>query len=642
MSLTIHAPELDGALAWLNTDRPLSMRELRGNVVVLDFWTYCCINCIHVLPILRALEERHASDPLVVIGVHSGKFDAERDPSRIREAIARYDIAHPVAVDDDMTLWSRFGVRSWPTLVVVRPDGTLAAVAPGEPDLDVLEAFVQREFDLARKKGTLAAHPPRVARAPAANAGPLRYPGKVTRLPDGRLLISDSGHHRLLLCSSSGHVHATIGSGKRGLRDGSFHDAAFDDPQGAAFHEGALYVADARNHAIRRVDLDRRTVTTVAGTGELGRALPEGRALARATALRSPWDLVAHQDCLFVAMAGTHQIWRYFPESAEIEVFAGSGVEALVDGERSQSAWAQPSGLSVRGQTLYVADSETSAVRAVDLETGHVRTLVGQGLFDFGHEDGPAKDARLQHALGVAATAEGILVADTYNGAIRLVTDTGESLAGEVRTVLTGLHEPGAIVATCDGTWIIADTNAHRVVRVVGGNVEQIELQGAPAPETGALDPSEPRRARQKVSAEGWFTAILELPPGLGLGPGEGAIALRLCAQPGLELSSGSPIRIALEVSRRSDLLLLPCTVQLLHASGGATQEILIPVKVEQPGALAVEAEIVAALRYVTCDARDHAACYPGHMNIRIPVRLLAHGGTGRIEFRVPLPDLSV
>ncbi|UQA61476.1 thioredoxin-like domain-containing protein [Polyangium aurulentum] len=641
MSLTIHAPDLDGALAWLNTDRPLSMRELRGNVVILDFWTYCCINCMHVLPILRAIEERHASDPLVVIGVHSGKFDAERDPARIREAIDRYDIAHPVAVDDDMTLWSRFGVRSWPTLVVVRPDGTIAAVAPGEPDLDVLEAFVQRELDLARKKGSLAAHPPRIARTAAADAGPLRYPGKITRLPDGRLLISDSGHHRLLLCNANGDVHAAIGSGKRGLRDGAFHEAAFDDPQGAAFYNGALYVADARNHAIRRVDLDRRTVLTVAGTGELGRSLPEGRALARTTALRSPWDLVAHEDSLFVAMAGTHQIWRFFPDSGEIEVFAGSGVEALVDGERTQSAWAQPSGLALRGQTLYVADSETSAVRALDLQSGAVRTLVGQGLFDFGHKDGPAREARLQHALGVAATADGILVADTYNGAIRHVTDPGGSLEGEVRTLLTGLHEPGAIVATCDGTWLIADTNAHRVVRVVAGHVDPIELQGAPTPDTGSLDPSAPR-ARRDVSAEGWFTAILELPPGLGLGPGDGLVALRLHAQPGLELSGGSPVRIALEVSRRSDLLLLPSTVHVLQASGGATQEVLIPVTVKQPPTPTVEAEIVAALRYVACDVRDHTACYPGHMDIRIPVRLLAQGGTGRIEFRVPLPELSV
>lgn len=642
MSLTIHAPELDGALAWLNTDRPLSMRELRGNLVILDFWTYCCINCMHVLPILRALEERHAADPLVVIGVHSGKFDAERDPTRIREAIERYEIAHPVAVDDEMTLWSRFGVRSWPTLVVVRPDGTIAAVAPGEPDLEVLEAFVERELDLARKKGTLAAHPPRIERAHAESAGPLRYPGKVTGLPDGRLLISDSGHHRLLLCSSSGQVLAAIGSGKRGLRDGSFHEAAFDDPQGAAFHDGALYVADARNHAIRRVDLERRRVTTVAGTGELGRELPQGRALARTTALRSPWDLVAHENSLFVAMAGTHQIWRYFPASAEIEVYAGSGVEALVDGERTQSAWAQPSGLALRGQTLYVADSETSAVRAIDLQTGSVRTLVGQGLFDFGHQDGHAAKARLQHALGVAATADGVLVADTYNGAIRLVTDPGGSLQGEVRTVLSGLHEPGAIVVTSDGSWIIADTNAHRVVRVVGGHLEILDLQGAPPPASGTLDPAEPRRARPQVSAEGWFTAILELPPGLGLAPGEASIALRLAAQPGLELSSGSPVRLTLEVSRRSDLLLLPSTTQVLHASGGAAQEVLIPVTVTELPTSTVEAEIVATLRYVTCDARDHAACYPGHMNIRIPVRLLAHGGTARIEFRVPLPDLSV
>ncbi|MFT3770772.1 MAG: thioredoxin-like domain-containing protein [Minicystis sp.] len=321
MSRIVTAPEIDGGLAWFNVARPLAMRELRGHVVVLDFWTYCCVNCMHVLPVLRAVEEKYANEPLVVIGVHSGKFSAEHDPARIRDAIGRYDVRHPVVVDRAMTIWARYGIRSWPTLVVVRPDGTIAAVAPGEPKLPVLDAFIAREIDLARKAGTLAPGPlvlPAPLPAGAAwlgegtaskpqASGPLSFPGKVAVLPGGRLAVSDSGHHRVLVTSADGEVELVIGSGMRGLADGAVADAAFDDPQGTCWHEGALYVADTRNHAIRKVDLERGIVTTVAGTGGLGSAVFTGRVPARSTALRSPWDLASVGDAIYVAMAGSHQ-----------------------------------------------------------------------------------------------------------------------------------------------------------------------------------------------------------------------------------------------------------------------------------------------------------------------------------------------
>src|SRR5580692_11432405 len=352
------------------------MRELRGHVVVLDFWTYCCVNCLHVQPVLRAVEERHEREPVVVIGVHSGKFSAEQDPAHIREAIGRYDVRHPVVVDDSMAIWGRYAVRSWPTIVVVRPDGTIAAVAPGEPKLEVLDAFIVRELDLAKKSGTLA--PSRLAFPTTLRPGaerpeqPLSYPGKVSVLPDGRLAVSDSGHHRVLVTSPTSEVELTIGSGLRGLVDGPAAEAAFDDPQGTCFHDGALYIADTRNHAIRRVDLDTGFVSTVAGTGELGAAPLAGRTRGRSAPLRSPWDLASTGDAIYVAMAGSHQIFRLHPEDGDIELYAGTGVEALIDGRVETSAWAQPSGLSARDGTLYVADSETSAVRAVDLRAGIV------------------------------------------------------------------------------------------------------------------------------------------------------------------------------------------------------------------------------------------------------------------------------
>ena len=127
----IHAPELNGAIDWLNVPKPLTLKELRGKVVLLDFWTYGCINCMHVIPELRRLEEKYR-DALVVIGVHSAKFTNERASENIRRILVRYDIDHPVANDAEFRIWREYGARAWPTLVLIDPEGYVVATASGE------------------------------------------------------------------------------------------------------------------------------------------------------------------------------------------------------------------------------------------------------------------------------------------------------------------------------------------------------------------------------------------------------------------------------------------------------------------------------------------------------------------------------
>jgi thiol-disulfide isomerase/thioredoxin len=632
------APEIDGGLAWLNVDRPVTLASLRGAVVILDFWTYCCINCVHVLATLRALEERRKNDPVVVIGVHSGKFSTEQDPARIHEAIGRYDVRHPVVVDENMAIWGRYGVRSWPTLVIVRPNGTIAAIAPGEPDLAMLDGLIDKELASAQQSGGVRAPAPTLLERAPLSQGALHYPGKAIALPDGRIALSDSGHHRILVCAPDGEVLASFGSGLRGLRDGEALDAAFNDPQGLCFRDGVLFVADAGNHAIRRVDLAARLVSTVAGTGDLGTSAPQGRAIAKRTALRSPWDLATVGDVVFVAMAGSHQIFRFFPGDGTIELYAGTGVEALLDGPVARSAWAQPSGLSERDGTLYVADSETSAVRAVDLATGTVTTLVGEGLFDFGDDEGLAEGAMLQHALGVAAVPEGVLIADTYNDKIKLLT-LGPA-GHELKTVLSGLREPGSIAVAPDGAWIIADTNRHRVARVEAGALRPIPIRGAPTPRFGSILPERAQTA-PSWPVEGWFATLLELPLDAGIAPGERIISLVLDAARGTELAAGAPIAVSLEVSRRSDLLSVTTERIVIDANGGPRQRVNVPVRVTALPATVIEAEIVASIGYLLCDARDHTSCTPGRLQARIPVRLLAEGGEARIELCLPLPTIA-
>src|SRR5918992_184204 len=101
--------------AWPMLGGLLALKDLKGKVVLLDFWTLCCINCIHIQPDLRKLEKKYA-DQLVVIGVHSPKFDNEKDTPSIRKAILRYEILHPVVNDADHKIWNRYGIEAWPTM----------------------------------------------------------------------------------------------------------------------------------------------------------------------------------------------------------------------------------------------------------------------------------------------------------------------------------------------------------------------------------------------------------------------------------------------------------------------------------------------------------------------------------------------
>jgi thiol-disulfide isomerase/thioredoxin len=624
----IHAPDLT-ATAWLNAARPLSIRDLRGQVVVLDFWTYCCINCMHVLPILRDLEDRHASDPLVVIGVHSAKFDAEKDEQHILAAMRRYGVTHPVAVDSDMRIWSAYAVRSWPTLVVIRPDGTLAAVAPGEPDPAVLEAFVQKQLDEGRANGTLAREPFHATRRAAEPQLALSYPGKVA-VGNERIFVADSGHHRILVLDADGVVRETIGSGLRGFREGAFASCALDDPQGLAVQGDALFVADARAHVVARADLEKKTLSRIAGTGELGRAPVLQRAPALETALRSPWDVAVRGGELFVALAGSHQVARV--EGGFIEPVAGNGREAQIDGEGLEASLAQPSGLSLQGDVLYVADSESSGVRAIHLKTGKIYSLCGgPGLFDFGDRTGKIEPGMLQHPLAVAATrSSGLLVADTYNDKLKRFSPDGLRLepfhAGD-------LEQPGGLAVLPDGQVLVADTNHHRLMLVSadGALARELPVIGAPEPQRGVAARAE---TPQRASGAGWFTALLEAPPGIGLAPGEGKLALEIAAPEGFELTAGAPWSVALEVSRRSDLLHVAPEVARGESQGGQRQVLELRARAAHDGD--VDSELIVTVRTVACDARDHAACWPVQNSFRVPLPLLA-GGQREVRFTLPL-----
>ncbi|WP_424892978.1 NHL domain-containing thioredoxin family protein [Streptomyces sp. XH2] len=455
----VRAPELIGKGGWLNTGNvDLSLADLRGRIVILDFWTFCCVNCLHVLDELRELEEKHR-DTVVIIGVHSPKFVHEAEHQAVVDAVERYGVHHPVLDDPELATWKQYAVRAWPTLVVIDPEGYVVAQHSGEGHAHALEALVAELEAEHGAKGTLRrGDGPYVAPEPVATD--LRFPGKALVLPGGGFLVSDSTRHQLVEMAADGEtVVRRIGSGERG-----FGADSFNEPQGLALlPDGKVVVADTVNHALRAYDPASGEVTTIAGTGRQWMQGQPTSGPALEISLSSPWDVAWFDGRLWIAMAGVHQLWTYDPGSGTVEATAGTTNEGIVDGPLREAWFAQPSGLaaSADGERLWVADSEGSAVRWVDRD-GFVHTAVGKGLFDFGHRDGDASQALLQHPLGVTALPDGsVAVADTYNHALRRY----DPASGEVTTLATDLREPSDAVLAGDDV-VVVESARHRLTRL--------------------------------------------------------------------------------------------------------------------------------------------------------------------------------
>ena len=620
----VRAPELAPHSGWLNTDRPLSLAALRGKIVLLDFWTYGCINCIHIIPDLKRLEAKYA-DQLVVIGVHSAKFENERDTENIRRIILRYGIEHPVVNDASFAIWERYTVRAWPTLVLIDPEGYIVETVAGEGHYDLLDRAIGALVAEYRQRGKLNEAPLRFAleRAKIGDV-PLAFPGKV--LADeksGRLFVADSNHHRIVVARLDGTLLDAFGTGEAGMEDGPANRASFRNPQGMALDGDSLYVADTGNHAVRRIDLRARTVETIAGTGAqlADYSMREGE--ASKTALSSPWDLQLVGKTLFIAMAGPHQIWQLDLERRRVSVFAGSGTEAREDGPREDAAFAQPSGLATDGRTLYVADSESNIIRAVELSpNGRVRTLAGGDLFDFGDRDGRTDQARFQHPLGVAYHHGQIYIADTYNHKIKILNPRTQS----VRTFVGGpgpghadgkrpkFYEPGGL-SIAGGIIYVADTNNHavRLVDMRTGETRTLPIKGlTPPPTARAEQPKPPDAATslpaQKVAARSTGALVLdvELPPGYHLNP-------------------MAPQRVSVEVMRGSDVLTIESGKRAWRGA-----EVQLPLRVDFRTMAPGFAEISATATLYYCREDNTGLCRLKSFAWRIPVEALEGDGAPR------------
>ena len=637
----VRASALEGR-NWLNTGgRQLGLEDLRGKIVLLDFWTFCCINCLHVLDELRPLEEKY-SDVLVTVGVHSPKFEHEADPVALAAAVERYEIHHPVLDDPELITWQAYAARAWPTLVVLDPEGYIVANLSGEGHAAGLESLISELVEEHEAKGTLhRGDGPYVPAEPTA--GNLRFPGKAVLLPGGTFLVADTGHHRLVeLDADLTTVRRVIGDGTKGWRDGAADTARFNEPQGLAVLPAAVaeqvgydvVVADTVSHRLRGVSLAGGTVRTVAGNG-VQRLLDAGNQTKRApgqehpseavsadssaaagqvadqralgadplaVSLSSPWDVTWSRamDRLVVAMAGTHQIFAFDPRTGALSILAGTGLEGLLDGDGGEAWFAQSSGLAEDAAgNIWVADSETSAVRRLaftETDGGtrvSVSTAVGAGLFDFGFRDGPAGEARLQHPLGVAVLPDGsVAVADTYNGAVRRYDPVTET----VSTLARGLSEPsGVLVDTTGGEplLIVVEANKHELVRLPIPKEAQSVDEGA--------------RQTQR--------------PASPMAAGPVALSVRFAAPKGQKLDDrwGDPTQ--LKISSSPEELLISGG----GTSTGLTRDLVLSDAVSG-GVLHITARAAACDGEPGGEIPDHAACHLYQQDWGIPVTIDAAG----------------
>jgi thiol-disulfide isomerase/thioredoxin len=490
------APEFPSHLDWLNTDRKYKLVDFRGKFVLLDFWTYGCINCMHVIPDLKRLEEKYPE--MVVIGVHSAKFANERESENIEKAILRYDITHPMIVDSQFKVWDSYGIRAWPSFILIAPDGEMLGKTSGEGIFERLDPVMPKLISEYDSRGVL--NHSRIAFATLQDTdkspqGFLAFPGKICADGEGkRLFVSDSSHHRVLVLSPEGGILDVIGSGFAGSKDGSFYEASFSWPQGLVLDGEHLYVADTDNNLIRRADMERKMVETVAGMVVRDKPLPlkpeagaPGKVRGSDVHLSSPWDQAVLGDWIYIAMAGTHQIWRLNRMTLKAEPYAGSGMEGIMDGPAAQASLAQPSGITTDGRVLYFADSEASALR--NIKDDVVITMMGTGLFDFGDVDGEFSQAKLQHPLGVLYHEGALYIADTYNHKIKradlssrsIITVAGTGNAGhkDGPALFAEFREPGGL-SMMGGKIYVADTNNHqiRIYDPAASTVATLEIGG--------------------------------------------------------------------------------------------------------------------------------------------------------------------
>ncbi len=462
MANDIYLTELPGDLKFVNSDEVPNLADFRGKALLLNFFTGASVACEQQVQDIKQLEVKY-QDGLVVLGIHTPKHAADADDEQVLKIANRWHLRHLVANDREWQLWRQLGIEVWPTAVLFDYDGKLVSVYQGEARRAEIEARIQEILNKAQESDCRSYEPGPASRRPE-DRGILRFPTRLIA-SENYLYIADTGYNRVLEVTWDGRVKRQFGSQNPGYWDARESEAGFRCPVGLALTRDWLYIADTGNHMLRRARLLTGDVETLAGVGHWERPTSADYAQAKAAPMASPMDVVAHNERVYIAQAGIHQIWQYDPLRNVLISFSGSGREDVLDGNGLFAAHAQPSGLAMGPEALYVLDASSSALRSVRLYDAKVSTLVPGGLFSSGSTDGPAHSARMCHPTALHFdSARGVLwVADTLNNKLRVY-----SIAkGEMKSlnINYALRSPSG-VCVAQGFVYIANTDAHEVLRL--------------------------------------------------------------------------------------------------------------------------------------------------------------------------------
>ncbi|GIY70286.1 NHL repeat-containing protein 2 [Caerostris extrusa] len=491
-------------LEWINSKLLALDDELLNKVLVFDFFTYCCINCEHALPFVQNVEQEFKENhELAVIGVHSPKFPNEKALDNVKNAVLRNKIEHPVINDSENYLWNKLGIYCWPTVLITSPAHHVLFYLVGEVQIEKLLYLCHQTLNYFTTNYTLLNTSPLPLKLTeeSIKSSSLLYPSGISTHGTS-VIVSDTGHNRLLLLSSGGKVQDVIGCGSPGFKDGSFIDCSFNRPQGTTWWKANfIFVADTGNNCIRMVDLKGKKVCTVFNGNDKFLKSEETSVLNFA----SPWDVcigpkldsnMEELNVLYIAVAGSHQIWAMHLDdilisseeysSLECVPFAGNGTEECRNNTyKMKAGFAQPSGVAYSELCpgmLFIADSESSTIRSISLINGSVKTVVGGGLdpknlFQYGDKDGSGLDVKLQHPLGICVMEESkIFIADTYNHKIKLINDkkrechtfAGKGFLADNSVPNCEFDEPSAICySSQEKCLFVADTNNHTIKIIV-------------------------------------------------------------------------------------------------------------------------------------------------------------------------------
>lgn len=422
-------------------------------IIVLYVWTFSDIHSAHMMQKITGIDKRHSSAGVTTVGVHSPKYEHEKNKTNVRHAIDEQSIQFPVVNDNGLQLWKHIGCQIWPTVLVFGSDFVPLYIFEGENHIQHLELFLQAILNFyksnVRAITTKTSPDDFNSNQTTTKSTRFTYPSHVCVTSNGQICISFAGSNQLILCEVDGKVLEIVGNGHPGLADGDIQQAEFDSPHGLVEFNSCVYVADTNNHAIRVFDPASRRVLTLIGTGRLGNDKIGGLKRSQQP-IASPWDLCItespfdHKTVLLISMAGQHQIWAYafeetqwwndvtLPKNSCLAVI-GSGVQENRNSTEPLSAClAAPRGICngiMNGESvIFIADSNSSSIRVVTLKDGNTANLIGgdvdpTNLSAFGDLDGSAHSAKLQHPLGVAfhyPTSQ-LYLTDTFNNKLKRI-----------------------------------------------------------------------------------------------------------------------------------------------------------------------------------------------------------------------------